>query len=183
MNKINKVTGSVQAGHMDFMIVLAEDKDAALIRDLLVETATWMNAAGIEQWHPQQFTEELIQRYLREREIFLCMDGDVPAGMFTLQSSDPDYWGELNDESFHYLHRLLVRASYRGIGLSKALIYWAARYSREQGKQGLRFDCWDQNRKLNPYYESLGMVPQGKGTIGERGYILYQMAPDVYRSV
>lgn len=178
---MNEVAGKLQAGDLTLTMCKAKEEDAALIKDLLVETATWMNAAGIEQWVPQQFTEQLIQTYLQEREVFLCMDGNIEAGMFTLQSSDPDYWGELNDESFYYLHRLLVRPSYRGKGLSKELIYFAARYGRERGKAGLRFDCWDQNRKLNPYYESLGMVPQGKGTIGPRSYILYQMEADLYQ--
>lgn len=180
---MNDIVGSIQAGNIEFSMHLAQKSDAGLIRELLIETATWMNSVGIEQWYPQQFTEELIQTYLREREVFLCKDGTVPAGLFTLQYSDPDYWGDRNDENFGYLHRLMVRAAYRSMGLSKELIYWAARYIRSRGLKGMRFDCWDQNRKLNPYYESLGMVPQGKGQLGERSYILYEMDMSVFQKV
>lgn len=175
--------GELPSSAGTFEVALAEPADAETVRTLLTEAAEWMRANGIEQWSPEQFTEELIASYLAGREIFMLLMENEPAGLFTLQKSDPDYWGPLNDEGYSYLHRLTVRPNFRGHSLGKEMIYWAAKHSRETGRRGLRFDCWDQNRKLNPYYRELGMEEKGIGTLNGRQYILYEMNRELFQSL
>ncbi|WP_410768645.1 GNAT family N-acetyltransferase [Fontibacillus sp. BL9] len=168
-----------------FQIALADKNDSELVRNLLIEAANWMASSGIKQWNPEQFTEEVISSYFVNRDIYLLLraDNHEPAGLFTLQTSDPDYWGELNDEGYNYLHRLTVRPDYRGHDLGRKLIYWAAKRSRSLGRIGLRFDCWNENRKLNPYYRDLGMEEQALGELNGRQYILYEMNATVFQTV
>ncbi|RCX23576.1 acetyltransferase (GNAT) family protein [Fontibacillus phaseoli] len=168
-----------------FQIGLADEDDTELVRSLLIEAATWMESSGIKQWNPEQFTEEVISSYFTNRDVYLLLRADDhdPAGLFTLQTSDCDYWGELNDEGYSYLHRLTVRPTYRGHALGRELIYWAAKRSRSLGRKGLRFDCWNENRKLNPYYRELGMEERGLGKLNGRQYILYEMDATVFQRV
>ncbi len=166
-----------------FEICLASNGDADLVRSLLTEAANWMASVGIKQWNPEQFTEQEIAGYFAKREIYLFLTPQEPAGLFTLQVSDPDYWGPLNEEGYSYLHRLTVRPSYRGHALGREFIYWAAKRSRSLGRKGLRFDCWSENRKLNPYYRELGMETRGMGALNGREYILYEMNKTLYHKL
>ncbi|MEF2967229.1 GNAT family N-acetyltransferase [Paenibacillus sp. M1] len=170
-----------QAGVLE--VYLAEQSDAELVRELLLEAANWMESVGIKQWNPGQFTGEEIASYFAKRDIYLFMGKDGPVGLFTLQDRDPDYWGALDQAGYSYLHRLTVRPAYRGHGLGREFIYWAAKRSRELGRSGLRFDCWSENRKLNPYYEALGMEKRGVGQLNGRQYVLYEMDHQLYREL
>lgn len=174
---------TIESAAGTFRMAFAESQDADTVRQLLKEAAEWMKSRGIRQWNPEQFTEEEIRKYFATRDIFLMLDGPNPAGMFTLQDSDPDYWGTLNEEGFGYLHRLTVRPAYRRHKLGREMIYWAARHSREEGRKGLRFDCWSENTKLNPYYAELGMEKRGVGELNGRQYFLYEMKPELFRSI
>ncbi|WP_213656726.1 GNAT family N-acetyltransferase [Paenibacillus vini] len=175
--------GTIMTSAGELEICLTDQDDAELVRSLLIEAANWMVSVGIRQWNPEQFTEQEIATYFAKREIYLVVGPDGPVGMFTLQQSDPDYWGSLNEEGYSYLHRLTVTPSYRGHALGRDFIYWAARRSRELGRKGLRFDCWSENRKLNPYYSKLGMETRGKGALNGREYILYEMNSELYRKL
>lgn len=161
--------------HGTFAIALASLSDKDTVRDMLIEAAEWMAGLGVRQWNPLQFTTAEIDRYFAEREIYLLIREEQPVGMFTLQSSDPEYWGPLNEEGCSYLHRLTVRSPWRGQQLSGAMIEWAAKRSKQLNRKALRLDCWDGNTKLNRMYASMGFVHKGTGEKQGRGYNLYEM--------
>ncbi|WP_068785648.1 GNAT family N-acetyltransferase [Paenibacillus phocaensis] len=163
-----------------FTVSLAGEEDLAVVRQLLVEAANWMHENGVKQWDPQQFTPELIQSYYENREIYLLHASGEAAAMFTLQDSDPDYWGERNVPGYSYLHRLTIRLPYRGLGLGGEILRYAAKRSRALQRAGLRLDCWNQNLKLNRLYQSLGFQPQGTGNLNGREFNLYQLDADLY---
>ncbi|WP_060860230.1 GNAT family N-acetyltransferase [Paenibacillus riograndensis] len=134
---------------------------------LLREAAGWMESKGIRQWTPGQFVEQDIQGYFTDREVYLALDGNALAGMFTLQFSDAQYWGERNDESYAYLHRLTVAQTHRGGGLGRQMIGFAVLKARELGRKGLRLDTAAHNVKLNRYYQSMGFRYMGTRDVGE----------------
>lgn len=144
-----------------FQIRAAELADAETIYSMLTEAARWMENSGIKQWTERQFSLAEVQGYFSNRTPYIAFDGEVPAGMFTLQSSDPDYWKKRNDQQYYYLHRLVVRGPYRSTGLGTALLNWAVRKSAADHKRGLRLDCRASNDKLNSYYQGQGFQFQG----------------------
>ena len=161
-------------------ISLAGEEDLETVQEILVEAATWMQENGVNQWNPLQFTPELIRSYLADREIYLLHESGEPVALFTLQDSDPDYWGELNVPGYSYLHRLTIRLSYRGRGLSSEILRYAAKRSKALGRPGIRLDCWNQNPKLVQLYEGLGYQLQGTGSNNGREFNLYQLDADIY---
>lgn len=139
---------------------------SADILKLLREAAGWMESKGINQWTPGQFSIRDVEDYLSSREVYLAMEGAALAGMFTLQFSDIQYWGDRNDESYAYLHRLAVAKSHRGMGLGGQMIRFALRRAEERGCAGLRLDTVAHNIKLNRYYQSLGFHYMGTRDVG-----------------
>ncbi|AWB44831.1 hypothetical protein DCC85_11785 [Paenibacillus sp. CAA11] len=152
----------------------AKPSDADAVRELLVEAANWMVQKGIDQWRPESFTREEVSSYFDSRRIFLGFAGDEPAAMFTLQESDPSYWGEMNDPDYYYLHRLNVRTKYRRMGLSEQMMKWAIQKTLEDGKKGIRLDCVSTNLNLNLLYQSLGFRYMATRYNGDRQFNLYE---------
>ncbi|WP_110932738.1 GNAT family N-acetyltransferase [Paenibacillus bouchesdurhonensis] len=171
----NQVWDEINTQYGTFAIALANASDKAIVREMLIEAAVWMAGLGVQQWNPEQFTTDEIDQYFAEREIYLLIRENKPVGMFTLQSSDPEYWGALNEEGFSYLHRLTVRSAWRGKQLGGAMIEWAAKRTKQLNRKALRLDCWDGNIKLNRMYESMGFALKGSGKKQGRGYNLYEM--------
>ncbi|MFF2911314.1 GNAT family N-acetyltransferase [Paenibacillus sp. NPDC057934] len=141
------------------------DRTEDILR-MLKAAAQWMVDNGIRQWSPDQFTAKEIAGYFDEREVYLALDGETPVGLFTLQFSDPQYWGNKNNDAFAYLHRLTVAGPYRGSGLGEQMIMFAAKQALRLGHKGLRLDTVAHNVKLNRYYQSLGFRYQGTNDAG-----------------
>jgi len=172
---MHKLWEEISTPHGEFAITLAGVQDKETVREMLIEAAEWMASLGVQQWDPLQFTAAEIDKYFAAREVYLLMCEKQVIGMFTLQDSDPEYWGPLNEEGCSYLHRLTVRSSWRGKQLGEAMIEWAAKRTKQLGRRALRLDCWDGNAKLNRMYASLGFVHKGKGEKQGRGFNLYEM--------
>lgn len=155
-------------------IHLAGQEDADLICQMLVEAAEWMISQGIFQWTPEQFTKEEILSYFEYREIYILYAHLEPAAMFTLQQSDPDYWGMRNSKGYNYLHRLTVRRAFSSSGLGAHIVEWASIRTRDIGAKGLRLDCLATNLKLNSFYQRLGFRYMGTALKNGREYNLYE---------
>ncbi|MHA6528985.1 GNAT family N-acetyltransferase [Paenibacillus sp. BAC0078] len=154
------------ASRSSFTIIRANVERTGDVLKLLREAAGWMEGKGIRQWTPGQFNEHDIAAYFTDREVYLALDGETVAGMFTLQFSDPQYWGDRNDETCAYLHRLAVAKAFRGGGLGRQLIDYALNKARGLGNRALRLDTVAHNVKLNRYYQSLGFCYMGTRDVG-----------------
>ncbi|BCG59493.1 GNAT family N-acetyltransferase [Paenibacillus sp. URB8-2] len=146
-------------------VVRADSSMAGEVLRLLREAAQWMRDNGLTQWRPEQFKEEDILAYFSEREVYVAMKDSEAAGMFTLQFSDPQYWGSRNDEGFAYLHRLAVGLPFRGAGLGGKLLESAAETAKMSGRR-LRLDTIEHNVKLNRYYQTQGFRFMGTNDVG-----------------
>lgn len=158
----------------NFKIREAGLPDALLIRDMLIEAAEWMVSNGISQWRPEQFTADEVASYFSSRRLFIAFQAEEAAGLFTLQTSDPSYWGELNVEGYYYLHRLTVRPAFRSLGLGGAMLEYARQVSIRDNMKGLRLDCRALNDKLTAYYEASGFQKVGGMIKEDVPYNLYQ---------
>jgi len=163
----NTAKGSFQLGP-------AVQEDAEAMLSLLRETAELMVKQGLGQWTPSLFTMELMQQYLAEREVFLLRHHGDAAGMFTLQYGDPSYWGEQDDPSFGYLHRLTVRPNFRGLSLGAGMLSFAEEKLRAEGRAGFRLDCVSHLPGLNQFYVSQGFQFVAEQDLGGRIVNLYE---------
>ncbi len=161
-----QASGDTHSPHSSINIIRAEIDRAGDVLKLLREAALWMESKGIKQWSPTQFNELDIAGYFQDRQVYMALDGENVAGMFTLQFSDPQYWGPRNDETYAYLHRLAVAEPYRGAGLGPQLLMYAADLAQELGYKSLRFDTLASNIKLNRFYQGLGFHFMGINDVG-----------------
>jgi len=157
-----------------FQLGKAAQEDAGDMLSMLREAAELMVKQGLGQWTPSLFTMELMQQYLEEREVFLLRHDGEAAGMFTLQYGDPPYWGERDDPSFGYLHRLTVRPDYRGLSLGAGMLSFAEEKLRAEGRAGFRLDCVSHLPGLNRFYVGQGFQFVAEQDMGGRIVNLYE---------
>lgn len=167
-----------QVNDLPLRIIKANQQHAEQVTSLLVNAAEWMESKGIEQWKKEMFTPELIHSYFLEREVFILYMAEQPAAMFTLQAGDLEYWQQLNDEGYFYLHRLTVHQDFRSVGLGAIAIQWASDYAHSSGKKGLRLDCMAHLPTLNRFYQSQDFRYMGTHEVKGRLASLYEkLAP------
>ncbi|OWR32744.1 GNAT family N-acetyltransferase [Saccharibacillus sp. O23] len=130
----------------------AKREEAELLANLMREAAQVMVDNGVEQWKPEMFNAQTVLSYFDTRRVFLLTAEDRPAGLFTLQESDPAYWADADDDRYLYLHRLTVRPEYRGLDYGGFMLRFAEKEAARRGKLGLRLDCVAHLPSLNAYY-------------------------------
>jgi len=97
------------------------------------------------------FAETFVLR--SELLVASCSDGIV--GCCTLSAEDPEFWPDALKGEAAYLHKLAVRRTHAGRGVSSALIEACRHAARTQGCAKLRLDCHPNLRGL---YERLGFT-------------------------
>lgn len=83
-------------------------------------------------------------------------DSGETAGTVALDSfSDPQLWTpDEQAEPAMYLHRLIVRRKYAGLGTD--VVDWACDRAGQLGNRWVRIDVWTDNVGLHRYYEKRG---------------------------
>ncbi|RJE85130.1 GNAT family N-acetyltransferase [Paenibacillus sp. 1011MAR3C5] len=153
----------------------ATTKDAVKLRGLLQEAARWIHSAhGFQQWREENFTQETVDAFIGEHEVFLAERGEELAGCISVHWSYEEIWGERYHDDAGYVHRLAVSRRYKGAGIGQEMLEWAEGYIRSKGKRWLRLDCMADNPGLNRYYQSQGFVLQGRFNGGGWSAHLYE---------
>jgi GNAT superfamily N-acetyltransferase len=130
--------------------------DVAIVDQMIREAAAWVDALGAVMWEDGELDAARIRREVTTGMFFLAMvDGHV-AGAIRFQLEDQRFWPDRPGGEAAFVHRLVVRRAFKGLGVAKALLEWAVGHARAQGRRLLRLDCDADRPKLRALYESCG---------------------------
>jgi len=90
---------------------------------------------------------------------YLCLDGDVVAGLIIVFSeSEPDGTKHLYEEylSFGYVSDFIVHPDYQGKGISDLLLDRAKSFCRDKGLKHLKLSVLAGNQRARAFYEKSG---------------------------
>jgi len=132
--------------------------------------------------HP---TDEMIQKYIDDGNMYMFMDGENLAGVVALTfSQGEDYhpvkWQiEAQDDEVMVLHILGIMPDYQGKGIGRQMIQSALATANDKGIKACRLDVLASNHPAQKMYESLGFVFCGKqhwfaGNTGWTDFYLYE---------
>ena len=130
--------------------------DAAAIEDMLLEAARWVDALGVVMWEEGELDSQRIAGEVAAGQFFVAEVGGELAGAVRFQLEDRLFWPDLDDAHSAFVHRLVVRRTFKGRGVSTALLDWAASHARSLGKRCLRLDCDAERPKVRAVYERYG---------------------------
>ena len=108
---------------------------------LMHDAAAWMSAKGTPAWDVARIDRTFAETFVLRSELLVASCSDGIVGCCTL--------------SAEYLHKLAVRRTHAGRGVSSALIEACRHAARTQGCAKLRLDCHPNLRGL---YERLGFT-------------------------
>jgi len=137
-------------------IARAELADAEVASDVLLEAARWLAETCREMWYPAELTPDKLRPSVEAGELYLARLGGVPVATVVLQWEDREFWPDVPEGESVFLHRLAVRRSVAGTGVSTAVFRWAKAAAAAAGRQYVRLDCDGMRPGLCRIYESAG---------------------------
>lgn len=132
--------------------------DAAAIERLLRDAAHWVDALGVVMWEDGELERASIDADVAAGLYVVAEVAGSVAGAIRFQLEDPLFWPDLPEGQSAFVHRLVVARAWKGQGVSRALLEWAASRTRELGRDALRLDCDASRTKLRRLYESCGFT-------------------------
>jgi GNAT superfamily N-acetyltransferase len=157
-------------GMRPFTLSRAVPAQAQVIEELGDDARQWLRGKNTDQWLiPWRGPAGRAQRVLRDiadGHAWIAWDGDLAVATITvgfaapLAAPDTPVWpARTLAEKAIYVHRVIVRRSYAGLGLGAALLDWATGFSlRTTGTPLLRIDVWTDNWALHDYYRRRGFA-------------------------
>lgn len=141
------------------MLRKALPKDIIQASKVLEEVKKHMINEGIDQWdqaYPNKLV--LIQDIDKEEAFIYEEEGELLAYMVLNERCDEEY-KELNWKTglpFLVIHRLFVKPTVQGKGISSKMIRYAEQYANENKYQSIRFDAFTLNDTANAVYLKKG---------------------------
>jgi GNAT superfamily N-acetyltransferase len=142
---------------VDIQIRQATPEDASAVTAILTHAAKWVEALdGTTMWVEDELAEDRIASEVAAG-LFHVAEGDGEiAGALKFQLDDQLFWPDLATNDSAFIHRLAVRRSHAGRGVSTALLGWAVEHARSLGRRSLRLDCDAERSRLRDVYERFG---------------------------
>lgn len=115
---------------------------------LMHDAAAWMSAKGTPAWDVARIDRTFAETFVLRSELLVASCSDGIVGCCTLSAEDPEFWPDALKGEAAYLHKLAVRRTHAGRGVSSALIEACRHAARTQGCAKLRLDCHPNLRGL-----------------------------------
>jgi GNAT superfamily N-acetyltransferase len=142
---------------------------------LIDDAAAWLRLKDTNQWEepwPDRVERDArVRRGLDGGKTWLVWDDSAHIAAATVtvaRQANPKVWPPsacLSRSPAVYIHRLVTRRTYAGLGIGAELIDWVGLRAAEQyGAESIRIDVWTSNRALHEYYEKRGFVYYGNCT-------------------
>ena len=146
---------------MKLEVAPVKPDELTLFSEALQEVARWLETTRQPLWTLEALEPEALLKKNGLDELFLGRLEGVPVATMILQHEDLPFWPDDPPGEALYLHKLAVRRSAGGGGVSVAMLAWAQNYAARLGKRYLRLDTSSGRPKLNALYRSHGFSYAG----------------------
>jgi len=150
----------------EIQIRQAAPQDTVIVADTLGEAASWLRQSGMPLWRDDELVPTRIAAEVNAGLFFLAEVSGHPAGVVKFQLEDPIFWPDASHQDAAYIHRLAVRRSHAGTGVSTALVHWAAERTCALGRRYLRLDTEASRPRLRAIYERFGFRHHSDREVG-----------------
>ncbi|MDZ8069590.1 MAG: GNAT family N-acetyltransferase [Nostoc sp. DedQUE08] len=157
-------------------------QDTAIVSDVLLEAALWLQQSGRPLWHESEISPKSISKDVANGLFFIAEWAGEPAGTIKFQLEDLLFWPDISQEDSAFVHRLAVRRHYSGGKVSSALLAWAVEQAQKLGRHYLRLDCDASRPRLRAVYERFGFRHHSDKQVGAYFVSRYEyQIPPMYK--
>ena len=136
----------------------ASKDDIPVIEDILLDVANWLDSTGNSLWTKEQVSWHGLSRHYSAENFYLAyLDGEA-VGCMALVDYDPIIWPDIQKGESLFIHKLAVKRSGVGKGVSKSLIHFAKNECKRRNIKSIRLDCHQFRDKVRKLYENEGFV-------------------------
>ncbi|MDO0929744.1 GNAT family N-acetyltransferase [Streptomyces sp. TG1A-8] len=147
---------------MTVFIRKAGKSDTEGLMGLRHEAASWLHAAGIDQWNDPRTARVALSKWeldIASGRTYVVESRDELLATVTLAKPDTDFWRPSDDlDDATYVAKLITSRKAAGKSLGGRLLDWAGSQARARGQSWLRLDCWRTNGALQEFYLREGFV-------------------------
>lgn len=152
-----QIHGASQVNFSSINIRPVQALDLFNFCDVLMDATTWFERNGESLWSRNRLSPHALLARYRLDELYLAYDNDEPiAAMIMNNRCD---WSVIRDDERRnslFIHKIAVKRSHAGSGLSAHLLGWARRHCLQNGHQFLMLMCNCQSEKLRRHWTALG---------------------------
>ena len=140
---------------MTLWIARGTADDVPEVDALIRATADWLIKKGEPLWGPNETSLDELVHVTASGELLVGrVAGELACCMY-FHDEDRVFWPHSEPGEAFYLHRLAVARRFAGRGYAHALLEWAEREARANGRFYLRLDC-EPRPKLLALYAGIG---------------------------
>lgn len=161
------------------MIRKAILEDIIQASEVLEEVKAHMLSVGIDQWDQEYPNKMVLTQDIEKEQAFIYEEqGDLLAFMALNEKCDDEYndldWN--TNTPFLVIHRLYVKPTAQGKGISSRMIRYAEQYAAEHQYRSVRFDAFSLNETANAVYVKKGYVLVGTVSFRKGVFNCYEKA-------
>jgi GNAT superfamily N-acetyltransferase len=161
---------------MGIVIRQASGDDTPALVETLTEAATWVEQMdGTVMWVEGELEEHRVRAEADAGMFVVAEASGTVVGAIRFQVEDQLFWPDLDGSDSAFVHRLAVRRSHAGQGISTALLQWTVDRARSLGKRYLRLDCDADRPRLRTLYERFGFRLHSYRQVGAYYVSRYEM--------
>ncbi|MCI9346508.1 MAG: GNAT family N-acetyltransferase [Lachnospiraceae bacterium] len=143
----------------------AEQKDVAVICELVAAAIAHMQEQGIDQWDKYYPTAEDFLSDLEENTLLVgTIAGEVAVTVTVNQTCEPEYqngdW-QHREQKYCIVHRLCVHPRHQGKGVAGQTLAYIEAEMRKRGIGAVRLDAFSQNPCAIALYTGRGYERRG----------------------
>ena len=135
-------------------IILSDKSNFNVFKSYWNSALLYQKSNSLPVW-PSFPDEIILGEMINGRHYTVCSSDNI-IGYFSLTFNDGIIWGELDDGSSIYIHRMVVNPSAKGNKMAKCVLEWALKYAKALNKTYVRMDTWAKNKILIDYYKECG---------------------------
>ena len=152
----------------------AESGDVEVVAAILIEAAQWLENRGMGMWCANELTPERISKDVTDGLFYMAHAGQ-PVGTIKFQLADLEFWPDVPEGDSAFVHRLAVRRTFAGQGVSTELLTWAVKRTAAIGRRFLRLDCEASRPRLRAVYERFGFRHHSDRQVGPYFVARYEL--------
>ncbi len=132
--------------------------------EVLEEVKQYMLSQGIDQWDEFYPNEDIISNDIQKKQAYIYTENEQILAYMVLNEEYDIEYDNLNWSTptpFIVIHRLFVKPTAQGKGISSQMIQYAEAYAKTNKYASIRFDAYSLNNTANAVYLKKGYTLVG----------------------
>jgi ribosomal protein S18 acetylase RimI-like enzyme len=135
-----------------------------------------LDKQGIYQWDEIYPSRNDFHQDILEENLYVITEAEQILGCICINQFEPPGYEKANwlGSRFLVIHKIIVDPQNENQGIGKYAMHFAENVSHSQEKDSIRLDCFQDNIRVNKFYQKLEYVIRGETRFRKGMFNLYE---------